>query len=295
MVGLIFSISSKNSSAIIRIAPADPNSLSPGKVTAIYEEPNGVLWVGFFPRALDRLDRKTGKITHYVPGPENTNSLSKGSELNSIFKDARGYLWVGGMGAGLDRFDERSGLFKHYGHNPSDPNSLMTDDVISIYEDPSGQLWVGQFGGVSRFDPATDRFTNYRLGPDESASLAYSVSAIHRDRSGTLWLGTWGGVLSRFDDKTNTFVNYTPDWRDPHRLQGGSIGAIHEDRAGTLWLASGLGLYRFNRQNGTVTRYTENQGLPSNDLMGILEDDAGRLWLSSKTGNIPFRSEDGNV
>jgi len=268
--------------------PADPNSLSPGKVTAIYEEPNGILWIGFFPRALDKLDRKTGEITHYAPGPENTNSLSKGSELDSIFKDARGYIWLGSLGAGLDRFDERSGQFKHYGHNPSDPDSLMTNDVISIYGDTSGQLWVGQFSGVSRFDPSTGRFINYRLGPDESASLAYSVSAIHRDRSRTLWLGTWGGVLSRFDDKTNTFVNYTPDWRDPHRLQGGSIGAIHEDRAGTLWLASGLGLYRFNRQDGTVIRYTENQGLPSNDIMGILEDDVGRLWLSTKQGISRF-------
>ena len=91
----------------------------------------------------------------------------------------------------------------------------MTDHVICIYADPGGQLWVGQFGGVSHFDPATERFTNYRLGPDESASLAYSVSAIHRDRSGTLWVGTWGGILSRFDDKTNTFVHYTPGRGDP--------------------------------------------------------------------------------
>jgi ligand-binding sensor domain-containing protein/signal transduction histidine kinase len=268
--------------------PADPNTLSPGKATAIYQEPDGVLWVGLFPRALDRLDRNTGKITHYIPGPESGNNLSEGSDLTSIFKDARGYLWVGGWGAGLDRFDERTGMFKHYRHNPGNPHSLMTDHVISIYGDPNGQLWVGQFGAVSRFDPATDRFTNYRLGPDESASLAYTVSAIHRDRSGILWLGTWGGVLSRFDDKTNTFVNYPPDQRDPHRLQGGSIGAIHEDRTGTLWLASGLGLYRYDRQNGTATRYTENQGLPSNDIMGILEDSAGRLWLSTKTGISRF-------
>ena len=76
--------------------PADPNSLSPGKVTAIYEDSDGVLWVGFFPRALDRLDRKTGKVTHYVPGPEIKNALSRGNELNSIYKDARGYLWLGG-------------------------------------------------------------------------------------------------------------------------------------------------------------------------------------------------------
>ena len=268
--------------------PAVPNSLSPGRATAIYQESDGVLWVGLFPRALDRLDRQTGKVTHYVPGPEGKNNLGKGGDLSSIFKDARGYLWIGGWGAGLDRFDERTGQFKHYGHNSDDAHSLMTDNVVSVYGDPSGQIWAGQYGGVSRFDPATGQFTNYPLGPDESAGLAYTVSAFHRDRSGTLWLGTWGGVLSRFDEKSNTFVNYPPDQRDPHQLQGGSIGAIHEDAAGTLWLASGLGLYRYNRHNGTFTRYTENQGLPSNDIMGILEDRAGRLWLSTKKGISRF-------
>ena len=267
---------------------AGHDRLSPGKVSAIHEDADGVLWLGFFPRALDRLDRKTGRITHYVPGTNGSNSLARGSELNSILKDERGHLWLGGLGAGLDRFDERSGQFKHYAHNPDDPNSLMTDDVICIYGDPRGQLWIGQFGGVSRFDPATDRFTNYRLGTDEAASLAYSVSAIHRDRSGTLWLGTWGGILSRFDEKTNTFVHHTVDRDDPRKLQGGSIGAIHEDSNGTLWLAAGLGLYRFDRKTEVFTRYTESDGLPNNDLMGILEDTAGRLWISSKKGISRF-------
>ena len=63
---------------------------------ALYQEPDGVLWVGFFPRALDRLDRVTGKVTHYVPGPQNNNALGEGGDLNSIYKDARGYLWLGG-------------------------------------------------------------------------------------------------------------------------------------------------------------------------------------------------------
>jgi signal transduction histidine kinase/ligand-binding sensor domain-containing protein len=267
---------------------AGHDRLSPGKVSAIHEDADGVLWLGFFPRALDRFDRKTGRITHYVPGTDGSNRLAKGSELNSIFKDERGHLWVGGLGAGLDRFDERTGRFKHYAHDPADPHSLMTDDVICIYGDRSGELWVGQFGGVSRFDPATERFTNYRLGADESASLAYSVSAIQRDRSGTLWVGTWGGILSRFDEKANTFVHHTVDRDDPRKLQGGSIGAIHEDSKGTLWLAAGLGLYRFDRKNEVFSRYTESDGLPNNDLMGILEDTAGMLWISSKKGISRF-------
>ena len=73
-----------------------------------------------------------------------------------------------------------------------------------------------------------------------------------------------------------------------HRLQGGSIGAIHEDRTGALWLGLGTGLYRFDRKTEVFTRYTEQHGLPSDDVMGILEDDAGRLWISSKKGLSRF-------
>jgi PAS domain S-box-containing protein len=46
--------------------------------------------------------------------------------------------------------------------------------------------------------------------------------------------------------------------------------------------------YRYNRQGGTFTRYTENQGLRSSGIMGILEDKAGRLWLSTKQGISQF-------
>ena len=212
----------------------------------------------------------------------------KALNVDSIYKDAAGYLWVGGWGSGLDRFDERTGRFKHYRHNPDDPNSLISDNVYTIYGDRNGHIWVGQQYGISRFDPATERFTNYRPVPNNPASLANSVWVIYQDRSGTLWLGTWGGALIRFDDKTKTFVNYTPDSRDPHRLNGGGITTIHEDRTGTLWVGALDGLYRFNRQNGTFTRYTESQGLPSSTIRCILEDGVGRLWLSTQKGISRF-------
>jgi signal transduction histidine kinase/ligand-binding sensor domain-containing protein len=266
--------------------PSDPDSLSPGKVTAIHEDREGVLWVGLFPRALDRVDRKTGRVTRFAAGTP--GGLSPGAELNAILKDTRGALWLGGWGSGLDRFDERAGRFTHYGHTPGDPQSLMTDNLISVYEDRDGQLWVGQFGGVSRFDPVTERFTNYRPGGNDAASLAYSVSAVHRDRAGRLWFGTWGGILSRLDETTKSFVNYTPKLGDPQGLQGGSIGAIHEDRAGSLWLAAGTGLYQFDPATEIFTRYTEADGLPTADVAGILEDKAGRLWVSGKKGLSRF-------
>ncbi len=268
---------------------ANPNSLSPGKVSQIYEDSDGILWLGYFPRVLDRFDRSSGQIIHYVPDPKNKNTLGKGIDLNSILKDSQGYVWLGGWNSGLDRLDERSGQFKHYRHNSDDSNSLISNNIIDIYEDRSGNLWVGQSDGLSRFDRATEQFTHYLHDPNDPASLGdNSVKVIYQDRSGVLWLGTWQGVLSRFDNKMGTFLNYRPDSRDPHRLYGGAIHTIHEDRNGTLWLGASDGLYQFNRKNETFTRYTESQGLPSSSIMSILEDNAGRLWIGTRNGLSRF-------
>ncbi len=268
--------------------PADPNSVSPGRVKALYQEADGVLWVGLFPRALDRLDPKTGQITHYRPAEGHTNGLGAGTNVNGIYRDRAGYLWIGGGGSGLVRFDERSRRFKRYLHDSREPRSLISNNVYTIFGDRAGQMWVGLQGGISRFDPASDGFVNYRPVPDNPASLANTVWVIYQDRSGALWAGTWGGVLIRFDDKAKAFTSYVPDPRDPRRLNGAGINTILEDRAGTLWVGTFGGLYRHDRRSGAFARYTESDGLPSSSIRCILEDRLGRLWLSTQKGVSRF-------
>ena len=73
---------------------------------------------------------------------------AKATTLKAFDKDTQGYLWLGGWGGRLVRFDERSGQFKHYRPNPDDPNSIISDAIFDIYQDRSGNLWVGQYGGA---------------------------------------------------------------------------------------------------------------------------------------------------
>jgi ligand-binding sensor domain-containing protein/signal transduction histidine kinase len=267
---------------------ADPNSVSPGRVKAIHQDRDGVVWVGFFPRALDRVNRKTRQTVHYLPGGGDEKTLGAGTNVNSIYRDPSGYLWVGGGGSGLDRVDERTGRFKRYRHDERDPRSVISNNVYTIYGDRRGQMWVGLQGGISRFDPATNSFVNYRPVPENPASLANTVWVIYQDRSGALWAGTWGGVLIRFDEQAKAFVSYTPDSRDPRRLNGGGINTILEDRTGTLWVGTFDGLYRHDRRSGAFARYTEREGLPSSTIRCILEDGLGRLWLSTQKGVSRF-------
>ena len=145
--------------------------------------------------------------------------------------------------------------------------------------------------GLSRFEPASNTFTNYRPVPDDPASLLNWIWTIYQDHSGTLRLGTFGGALIDFDEETKTFTRHAPDARDPHSLNGGGITTIHEDRSGTLWLGGFDGLYRYDRQSGRFTRYTEAHGLPSSTIRCIQEDRFGRLWLSTQKGVSRFDSK----
>jgi ligand-binding sensor domain-containing protein/signal transduction histidine kinase len=273
--------------------PADGNSLSSGRVKAIHQDADGVMWVGLFPRVLDRLDPTTGQIIHYLPGERDEKTLGPGTNVNSIYRDPAGSLWVGGGGSGLVRFDERTRRFRRYRHDAHNPRSLISDNVYTIYGDRRGRMWVGLEGGISRFDPATDGFVNYRPVPENPASLANTVWVIYQDRSGVLWAGTWGGVLVRFDDAATAFVTYAPDSRDPQKLNGGGINTILEDHAGTLWVGAFDGLYRHDRRNGAFARYTEREGLPSSSIRCILQDRLGRLWLSTQKGISRFDPQRG--
>ena len=155
---------------------------------------------------------------------------------------------------------------------------------------------MGQQDGISRFDPATDRFTNYRPVPDNPASLANSVWVIYQDRSGTLWLGTWGGALIRFDDKTKTFVSYTPDSRDPHRLNGGGITS-HPRRPD--WNTVGGSVRRTvpvqpaKAERSPATR--KARACPAAPFAAFRKIESGRLWLSTQKGISRFDPQSGNL
>jgi signal transduction histidine kinase/ligand-binding sensor domain-containing protein len=184
-------------------------------------------------------------LTRYQNDPKNTNSLG-GTYPECILADSTGIIWIGFYGMGVDRFDPETNSFTHYRHQPNDPGSLGHDTVSAILIDRLGNLWVGNNGGLDLLDKKTGKFKHYRNNVDDSTSLSYNVvRAIYEDHQGTIWVGT-GFVW----DKNN---------------EGG--------------------LNRFNRENGTFTRYLNDPKNPhsliDNTVRAIFEDSRGTFWVGT--------------
>ena len=50
--------------------PEDPSSLSDDEITALYQDREGVLWIGTGGGGLDRLDQENERFVHYQHDPD---------------------------------------------------------------------------------------------------------------------------------------------------------------------------------------------------------------------------------
>ncbi len=249
-------------------------------VGAIYEDHQGILWVGT-PEALNGIDRKTGHYTSYhrTPGP------AVNTDVITIREDRSGNLWAGTYNHGLLRLDRRTGKFQTYRHNPADPYSLSNDVVTRLLVDHNGALWVATNDGLNRFDPATGRFTVYK--PDPPKKIIDYLELVE-DVKGALWLGTDSSGLYRFDPATSKFTGYEHDMDRPGTLSDNRVNSVHFDLSGTMWIGTQNGLDKFDSKTGTFTAYTQRDGLPGNAVGCILEDDHSNLWMSTNKGIARF-------
>ncbi|HET9913702.1 MAG TPA: two-component regulator propeller domain-containing protein [Anaerolineales bacterium] len=224
------------------------------------------------------------------------DGLSQNAGL-AIFQDSKGYLWIGTQD-GLNRYDGYN--FKVYKHDPDNPSSISHNSILAIEEDKDGYLWIGTWdGGLNRFDPTAETFTQYRHDPNEPSSLSDDlVTSIKQDSSGALWVGTLGG-LDRYDPVTNAFDHFRNDTNNPDSLSSNAISVIFEDSQHQLWIgtgaigAEGAGLNRFDPSTGKATRYQHkpsvSRSLSSNNIASIYESPDGMFWIATGGFNLPGR------
>jgi ligand-binding sensor domain-containing protein/serine phosphatase RsbU (regulator of sigma subunit) len=265
-------------------AGLEGHALRSNSIENISQDRSGVLWVSTFAGGLYKLSRTVPLFTAYVPpAPE--------PGVYGILEDRAGLLWLSAR-FGLYRLDRSTGQWTSFVHDPDDPTSLSYSWAVDLYEDASGRLWVGTWGGgLNRYDPRAGTFTHFRHDAQDSTSLSGDdVWDIYEDRAGRLWIGTREG-LNLMDQERGTFTRFTHDPDDPKSIGANEAMAVLEDSKSRFWIGmSKGGLNLMEREAGTFTRYVNDPDDPAslsiNDVNAIAEDRAGMLWIGTHGGGL---------
>ena len=206
--------------------------------------------------------------------------------------------------AGAQRFNVR---------NYSVENGLAQSEVMAIFQDSRGYLWLGTHGGgVDRFDGSQFRHFTKREGlagntvtsivEDDSRRLWFGtdeglsrlddrglttfttadgladdrITALSLGHAGDLWVATTGGISHRIGDRFTSLPTGDGPCHD-------EVDDVLEDRSGVLWFTSrGGAVCRFD--GGSLTTFTSTDGLPRSRAYALQQDREGRLWVGFADG-----------
>lgn len=274
----------------------DARSLSSNNIAAMYEAPDGTLWIatgGFSLHGggLNQFDPRTGLVRRFQHNPKVSDSLST-DDLMALWGDDSGVLWIGTRTNGLSVMDlEDPGHFLHYRNDPFIPNSLSGNEIRSLYKDHCGNLWIGtSHSGINKLSANAGMFSLYRTNPSIPSSLGTNaVGGFAEDRNGNIWVATWGAGLERFNPETGRFVHFRHDPENPNSISDDMMMSLYVDEGDMIWAGTqGKGLNRLYAPTGRVTRYMHDpakpNSLPDDNVAAIVPDGKGGLWIGTFGG-----------
>ena len=288
---------------LIKPYPEQPNLLPANSVTDIISDGNGQLWLATF-NGLVHYDPKTQETKRYINQPNDPFSLG-GNDIWTLWLDSTGALWIASDGGGVSVFEKSKkypqGRFINHKHEAGRASSINSNQVRTVFEDKTGDIWVGNYpDGINFFDRSSAAITTYTHDPSNSNSLSHnSTLSMQEDQQGNLWLGTDGGGLNYFDREKNSFFAYKNIPNDETSISSNAVLTTFLDSQGHVWVGTwGGGVSRLDPATGKFHRYpfdelrkisesiSSSQRLNNAHVWSIKEDSLKNIWLATHSGGL---------
>lgn len=269
-------------------------------VTSLLEDHAGVLWIGFDHSGIAVL--RNGQLNRYTV----RQGLPSG-DVATLFEDRDGHIWAGLSEGGV--VELRDGIFSNFGVL----EGLSEDMVWSVIEARDKSIWVGT---NSKGLDHIDKDGHVRAYTERDGLPGGSVYALREGLDGSIWFGAENGSLCQLKDgrirvytdplnNRNRVVSILPDpsgdlWLAFHEVNGlvrfhqghfqhfavpGLLNTASFARDGSIWLGTdhaGVSQWR----NGSITRYTTDNGLLANFAQAIYIDRDGVVWVGTSPGGL---------
>jgi len=275
-------------------------------VTFIHESADGAIWAGCANGSIWRAART---------GPFALVSSELTERIVGIIDTPDGYVWAASLGSGMLRLRAGDPAQRRVYRRA---DGLISDELIGLLRDREGNVWIGQYGGLSRFRPNWEAFQFFtatsHAGEEPLLPSAYVSGVIAS--SPVMWVGTGSGVagirdghrVETINDKQGLLSNQVYSlgmdaagnlWigtlgglsvrRSDGKLTSFPIGAVYACKrwGDTMWFASTSGLHCY--VGGRFVDFGTAAGFPPTGVTNLAFDDQGRLWVGTHASGL-YRS-----
>jgi len=234
------------------------------------------------------------------------------SEFVGMMIDSKKRLWMASGGLEGISCKSETGV-----QMLTSADGLASNDARILFEDRSGDIWIGTISGLQRLHRGI--FTSF-TERDGLIRGARQYDSIFEDKRGAIWVGAIESGVARWDGhrwlslgreaglrsgQVRGFVDSESAGADgkpiiaisdyglfrfkdgrfranPH-IPAGYISSPVRARDGSLWFTiPRKGVYRF--KDHVLTSFGPADGLTDNSIWALLPDEAGGIWAGASTG-----------
>ncbi len=280
-----------------------PIVLQNARITAIYPELNGGLWVGTLHSGLyyfESGDFEGANPINYIHKPNQEKSISS-NQIHSIVKDKSGSLWVGTL-EGLNKVIFKNGIaeFIHF--------ESIKESIKLLFVDKKGTLWASQVGhsliritNPEKFTSKTQKdfeeykFDTIKSDTDESGGLL----TMFESQNGNLLFGIHGFGLYVFNPNTHKYSAYIHDPSKPESISSNDIESILIDNTNVLWVGTEEGgLNKCDLKQKEFLFFNENvlskNSLSNSSVNVIAKENDNSFWVGTQNGLNKLTFKNGN-
>ena len=239
-----------------------------------------ILWIGTYDYGIYLLNIPTEKVTNHFELADERSGL-KTNSIISFLKTTDGTIFAGSV-IGLYRYDPKTSSFK------------FMDDVAagtfihSLYEDRSGNVWIGTYGsGLFKYERSSGFCKKILSDKDDYPNLAHEhFTSIYEDNNNKIWFTTEGNGFGYIEGATDKITRYIPG----KEIDFAIYCAILQDGRGNLWITSTRGLLCLDPNSNKYVTFTRDDGLLDNNFSynSAYQDRNGKMYFGTSSGLVSF-------
>lgn len=289
-------------------------------VSCLAEDQDKNLWIGLEDKGLNKLDIRTGEITHFS-SEDGSNNLTYNNLHDLLFVNDH-ELWIGTYTGGINILNTKSNRFSYY--NRKNTNGILSD-VIYMFKQVGNTIYIATSEGIVTYTISDKKFRKIKpeiIGATQFESITsigkilwfsstaqvfqynsetdslYSfdripemknINFVKADSKGRIWIGDCYKGVSCYDEKNDTILKFKVGDGFPAHW----IFSIEEGKNNFYWASTDQGLIKFHPETGKHIMYDSNSGIPFNQFnyRASFTDSKGNIYFGGNNGMISFNEE----